>query len=76
MGTVWAFLTDENNRGVLALIGGAVAAVCTALWAVFVHFRKNPETQPEPQVKADRGGVAIGGNVTGSTIRTGDTRER
>lgn len=76
MTDIWTFLADENNRGALALIGGAVAAVCAALWAVFVHFRKKPEPRPEPRAKADRGGVAIGGGVTNSAIRTGDTRER
>ena len=70
MTDIWTFLTDENNRGALALIGAAVAAVCTALWAVFVHFRKRPEGSPGPTVKADRGGVAAGRDMRGVTINT------
>jgi hypothetical protein len=68
----WTFLSDDKNRAVLGWIGGGVVAVVGALWAAFAYFA--PPTKPAPppaSVEASRGGVAIGGNVSGSTITTG-----
>jgi hypothetical protein len=38
MDTIWDFLTAADNRGVLSLIGGGVAAVAAGFWAVFTYF--------------------------------------
>ncbi len=39
----WQWLLDENNRGALALVGVAFAAVVGAGWALFRHFRKRED---------------------------------
>ena len=69
---VWNFLSNDKNRAVLGWIGGGVVVVIGALWAAFVYFVPPSKPVPPPaSVEASRGGVAIGGNVTGSTITTG-----
>ena len=49
--------------------------------AVYWGHRRNPNSQSSPKVEAGAGGVAVGGNVKGSTITVnptsgGDTRSR
>ena len=34
MTNLWSFLLDENNRNVLVFLGGGVAALATAVWAL------------------------------------------
>ncbi len=69
---VWTFLGDDKNRKVLGWIGGGIAAVVGALWAAFVYFTPPSKPPPPPaSVEAKPGGIAIGGNVSGSTITTG-----
>jgi hypothetical protein len=69
---VWTFLGEDKNRTVLGWIGGGVAAVVGALWAAFVYFTPPSKPAPPPaSVEAKPGGIAIGGNVSGSTITTG-----
>ncbi|MFZ0495750.1 MAG: hypothetical protein WBE85_12960 [Methylocella sp.] len=65
---VWAFLRDESNRAILVLIAGAVGG----LWVVFVHFSPTPDAKPPP-VHAGEGSLAVGGNVSNSTIINGGT---
>jgi hypothetical protein len=69
---VWAFLRDESNRAILVLIGGGLTVAAGGLWAVFVHFSPTPDANPPP-VHAKEGSVAVGGNVSNSTIMTGGT---
>ena len=40
----WEWLLDPNNRGRLAIVGTAFAAVIGAGWAVFVYVRKRKDT--------------------------------
>jgi hypothetical protein len=75
---LWGFLRDKRNQQVLGWLGGGLVVVATGLWAAFVYFfplGKSPEAKsPEPvSVQADHGGIAIGRDVTGSTITTGGT---
>ena len=69
---VWDFLRDASNRTVLGWIGGGVVVVVGGLWAAFVYFvpASKPATPPA-SVEANCGGVAVGGNVTGTTITAG-----
>src|SRR5215813_3196142 len=71
MNSFWRFLRDKRNQQVLGWLGGGLVVVATGLWAVFVYLfpaeksseAKSPEPTP-PSIQADRGRVAIGGNVT------------
>jgi hypothetical protein len=38
LGGIWSFLQDENNRAVLTWIGGGIAVVIGAVWAVLKFF--------------------------------------
>jgi len=68
----WNYLSDDKNRAVLGWIGGGVVVVISALWALFVYFvPPSKPVSPPADVTASRGGVAIGGSVSGSTITTG-----
>jgi hypothetical protein len=76
----WTWLSKENNRSTLILLGGAVAALAGAFWAVYTYQppAKPPTVQAEattgsvPQPSqtaiADNGGIAInadgGANVS------------
>ena len=69
---VWSFLSDDKNRAILGWLGGGIAALVGAFWVAFIYFA--PPSKPAlapPSVEAKSGGVAIGGNVSGSTITTG-----
>jgi TIR domain len=65
------FLNNDKNRAVLGLICGAVVVVISALWAAFVYFVPASKSVTPPAIEASGGGVAVGGNVTGSTINAG-----
>ncbi len=49
----WNWLLDENNRGAIALVGTALAAVVTAGWVVFKFVRPRGDT-PENTEAPDR----------------------
>jgi hypothetical protein len=67
---VWKFLNNDKNRAVLSLICGAVVMVISA-WVAFVYFVPASKSVIPPAIEASGGGVAVGGNVTGSTINAG-----
>ncbi len=69
---IWEFVKDPSNRDALKWIGGGVVGAIGGLWAVITFFAKNGEGGPTRNVKADRGGVAAGRDISGSTITTGD----
>jgi hypothetical protein len=59
---IWAFLSDPNNQKTLAWIGGGLAAVAAAIWAVvtFLWKRKDAGPTTATTVTASRGGMAAG----------------
>jgi hypothetical protein len=80
MNALWRFLRDKRNQQVLGWLGGGLVVAATGLWAAFVYFfppGKSPEAtslEPTPpSVQANCGGIAIGRDVTGSTITAGTT---
>jgi hypothetical protein len=65
LSSIWDFLKDGSNRAVLSVIGGAIAALATAVWAVVKYMAKNGDHKPsQPSVSADHGSVAGGRDVT------------
>jgi hypothetical protein len=77
---LWGFLRDKRNQQVLSWLGGGLVVVATGLWVAFIYFfpapkspeAKSPEPTP-PSVQANCGGIAIGRDVSGSTITAGTT---
>jgi TIR domain len=77
---LWGVLRDKRNQRVLGWLGGGLVVAATGLWVAFVYFfpppkspeAKSPEATP-PSVQANCGGIAIGRDVTGSTITAGTT---
>src|SRR5262249_60609202 len=79
MNSFWRFLRDKRNQQVLGWLGGGLVAALTGLWAAFVYLFPPPlkssvptSSEPTaPSVQANCGGIAIGRDVTGSTITAG-----
>jgi TIR domain len=73
MNRLWDFICQERNRVMLGWLGGGLVVTATGIWAAFVYFFP-PQKPAEPRpanVQANCGGVAVGGNVTGTTITAG-----
>jgi tetratricopeptide (TPR) repeat protein len=73
----WARINNENNQRTWKFIGGGIAAVVPAVWALYVYLDGSPTVQPtkpgQTVTAVDRG-VAAGGNVTaaaGGIVNTG-----
>src|SRR5262249_37651312 len=87
MNALWRVFRDKSKqtdfwllRGGVGLAGGGLVVAATGLWAAFVYFfppGKSPESTSlkptPPSVQANCGGIAIGRDVTGSTITAGTT---
>jgi hypothetical protein len=76
--SLWRFLRNKRNQQVLGWLGGGLVVAATGAWAAIVYFlplAKPPEANSPhptpPAVQADRGGIAIGGDVSGTTITGG-----
>lgn len=65
MHSLWTFIAKPKNRQILSWVGGGIVAVAVGAWAVVSHFW--PDHGPAGMVCAQQG-VAVGGNVSGSTI--------
>src|SRR5262245_59958487 len=65
---LWGFLRDKGNQQVLGWLGGGLVVAAMGLWAAFVYFFPAPKSTQPVSVQADRGSIAIGGNITGTTI--------
>jgi len=66
---LWEFLCQKRNRVMLGWLGGGLVVAAAGLWAAFVYLFPPKGTD----VQANCGGVAVGGNVTGTTITAGTT---
>lgn len=68
-------MTVENNRSVLVWLIGGVMVVIGALgsgyFAVRAHFKSRVKPESRASVQASGGGLAVGGSVSGSQVRTG-----
>ena len=68
---LWSFVRKKSNREILAWAGGGLVAVAIGFWTVFTYAFPTSKSSSSAGVDANCGGVAIGGNVTGSTVTTG-----
>ena len=73
MNAMWRFLRGKRNQQVLGWHGGGLVVAATGLWAAFVYFFPPVKSPTPPSVQANCGGIAIGRDVTGSTITAGTT---
>src|SRR5262249_11477656 len=80
MNALWRFFRDKSKQQDLGGLGGGVVVSAAGLLAGLCFFfspRKSPEAtslEPTPSsVQAKCGGIAIGRDVTGSTITAGTT---
>jgi hypothetical protein len=73
----WSWLQDPANRDVIGWIGGGVVVVVGGVWAVVKYFAKpGGDGGAAPSVRADGGGVAIGGSNLNSPITTNSNSEK
>ena len=73
MSSLWTFLRKPSNQRLLTWLGGGVVVIVSGMWTVATYVW--PVHEPPTAVCADQG-VAIGGNVSGSTVSnkvSGDT---
>ena len=68
-----SFLDSNEKRERLAFLGGGLVVVIAGLWTAFVYFYppKSAVVSSGTNVSATSGGVAVGGNVTNSTVTIG-----
>jgi hypothetical protein len=66
---MWLWLADPTNQKTLAFIGGGASVVVGAAWAVFKFLRETPgkKSSPHTVIKADRGGMAAGRDISVGT---------
>jgi hypothetical protein len=66
---------SRHSRETLAWLGGSLVALAVGGWAAIVYFfPPHKSATPKPSnVEANCGSVAIGGNVTGTSITGGAT---
>ncbi|MGE3808868.1 MAG: toll/interleukin-1 receptor domain-containing protein [Gemmataceae bacterium] len=73
MAASWQFLSDKNNREILALLGGGAIVIAGGIWTVVTFFWSDngPSSKPEVSVETRHDGVVASGNVTSETINGG-----
>ena len=74
--TFWSWLQDPANRDVIGWIGGGVVVVVGGIWAVVKYFARPGRDGGARSVRADGGGVAIGGSNLNSPITTNTNSEK
>jgi len=67
-----SFFRSKRNRDLIAWWGAGAVIVVSGLWTAFVYFfpPKSDAGDRKSGVSASYGGIAIGGNVSGSTVMT------
>ena len=72
MGSLWSFLRKKSNREILGWSGGGLVVLAAGVWAVVTYAFPPSPSKSSAGVEANCGGIAIGGNVTGSNLKAGD----
>ena len=62
----WSFVSKPKNRQVLSWLGGGLVAAAAGVWAVVTYVW--PASHDGAKVVCTQQGIAIGGNVSGSTV--------
>lgn len=57
---VWEWFLNPDNRGTVALVGGAVATIVAGFWALYRYFSR----PPTPEVKQPVSGIVAGRDVS------------
>jgi hypothetical protein len=65
MGPVWTFIRKSSNQRLLSWLGGGGVVAAAGIWTVVTYLWPTHEA---PKVECVQQGVAIGGNVSGSTV--------
>jgi hypothetical protein len=65
MDSLWSFLAKPKNQKTLSWLGGGVVIVAGGIWAVMTFLWPAHEA---PKAVCAQQGVAVGGNVSGSTV--------
>jgi hypothetical protein len=70
MGSLWAFLKDENNQRTLGWLGAGGAVAAGGLWALMTYFWPHHDVEPAAPtvVCAQNGSVAAGHDASGNTV--------
>lgn len=71
MEAFWSFLRHKRNRDLLGWIGGGLIVIATGFWAIFTYVFP-PSAKSPAGAQANCGAVAIGGNVSQSTVTAGN----
>jgi hypothetical protein len=58
---MWEWLSDPQVQKTLGFVGGGVAAIVAAGWAVVKFLSSKPK--PSVTITADRGGMAAGRDI-------------
>lgn len=68
--SLWHSLLDGEHRGRLAFVVTVLTLLVGGGWTLYTHLSGSAPKPADtrPNVTADHGGVAIGGNVTNSSI--------
>ncbi len=60
---LWDWLRDENNRGIIIMIGSGSVAILAGLWALYKFSRRKSDTEnpsSNTTITASQGSVAVG----------------
>jgi hypothetical protein len=61
----WSFILKPGNRRLLSWLGGGGVVIASGIWALFTYVWPPHE---HPNVVCSEQGIAVGGNISGSTI--------
>jgi len=76
---IWSWIDNENNRAVITWLGGGLAVLLAAAWAVFKFLRRSNKEPSSSTTATANYGIVAGGSISAGgniTIATGAVAER